>query len=296
MYPFLLSQVLRGYWFLRPEDVIAGQAIVNKLLTGEYTDEKYSHILSELNPIPRICAGMDSGTYDKAPEGSTAVIALKGTLLKYGTWCSYGADEIAAQIRTAAAHANISSIVLDIDSGGGACDAVAPLVGAISDARAGGIPVVASCDLCASAAYWVASACDRILADNDISSEFGSIGVMCSFADARPMYEKMGYKFHEIYADQSVNKNEAFTLALAGDYSLIKTESLNPLAVRFQETVKANRAALKTETPGILAGKMFYAGDALRNGLIDQIGPLSEAVTVARQLSAEYTIHNYINS
>ena len=39
MYPFLLSQILRGYWFLRPEDVIAGQAIVYKLLTGEYNDK-----------------------------------------------------------------------------------------------------------------------------------------------------------------------------------------------------------------------------------------------------------------
>lgn len=296
MYPYLLSQVLRGYWFLRPEDVIAGQAVVNQLLSGGYADEKYSHLLSESSPMPQVCAGMDTASYDKAPEGSTAVIALKGTLLKYGTWCSYGADEIAARIREATAHPNISSIVLSIDSGGGACDAVAPLVSAIADARAAGVPVVASCDLCASAAYWIASACDRIIADNDISSEFGSIGVMCSFADARPMYEQMGYKFHEIYADQSVNKNEAFTLALTGDYSLIKNEVLNPLAVKFQEVVKANRPALEPDVPGILSGKVFYAGDALQNGLIDRIGSLPEAVDIARKLSAEYTIHNYINS
>lgn len=64
-----------------------------------------------------------------------------------------------------------------------------------------------------------------------MSSAFGSIGVMCSFSDLKPFYEKMGVKFHEIYADQSENKNEAFRLALEGDYTKIRQESLNPMAL-----------------------------------------------------------------
>lgn len=294
MYPFLLSQILRGYWFLRPEDVIAGQTIVCKLLTGEYNDTSVKQ-LSESVPMSQSVA--DGGSsYDKASKGSVAIVSLKGTMLKYSTWCSYGTGEIAAQVREAARHENIDAIVLDIDSGGGACNAVAPLADAIREARTAGKPVVASCDLAASAAYWIASCCDRIVANNAISSEFGSIGVMCSFADARPVYEKMGYKFHEIYADQSVNKNEDFNLALQGDYALIKQETLNPLAVNFQETVKANRPALKTDVPGILSGKMFYAKAAQEAGLIDEIGSLSRAVELARSLKADAIIHNYIHS
>lgn len=294
MYPFLLSQILRGYWFLRPEDVIAGQTIVHQLLTDGYNDKSIKR-LSESVPVPQ-CVSDGESSYDKAPKGSVAIVSLKGTMLKYGTWCSYGTEEIATQVREAIQHENVSAIVLDIDSGGGACNAVAPLADAIRDARAAGKPVVASCDLAASAAYWIASCCDRIVANNGISSEFGSIGVMCSFADARPMYEKMGYQFHEIYADQSVNKNEDFNLALKGDYSLIKQESLNPLAITFQETVKANRPGLKTETPGILSGKMFYAEAALEAGLIDEIGSLHRAVELARSLKADAIIHNYIHS
>lgn len=293
MYPFLLSQILRGYWFLRPEDVISGRAIIHKLLTGEY-EERSIKLLSDFTPIS---SNADTGeSYDKASKGSVALISLKGTLLKYGTLCSYGTEEIAAQIRGAIQHPNISAIVLDIDSGGGACNAVAPLTDAIHAARTAGKPVVASCDLAASAAYWIASCCNKIVANNEISSEFGSIGVMCSFADARPMYQKMGYEFHEIYADQSINKNEDFNLALKGDYFLIKQEALNPLAVTFQETVKANRPALKTDVPGILSGKMFYAKTAIEIGLIDEIGPLSRAVELARGLSADVIIHNYIHS
>ena len=296
MYPFLLSKILRGNWFLRPEDAIAGHVIVNNFLTGVYNDEKYTKILSEISPLQQLSYEGES-LYDKTPAGSTAIIPVKGTLIKYGTFCSYGADEIAEQIRSAARHKNISSLVLDIDSGGGACDAVAPVCSAIEDVRKSGKAVVASCDLAASAAYWIACNCDRIVADNDVSAEFGSIGVMCSFSDLKPIYEKMGVKFHEIYADQSENKNEAFRLALEGDYTKIKQESLNPMAVRFQNEVKSRRGNLKLDTPGILAGKMFYAGDALKTGLIDEIGSLERAVEVAKNLSEEMNIINqYINS
>lgn len=292
MYPFLLSEIFRGTWLIRPEDAIAGQTVVYKLLHGEYSDAQ--PILSTTLPIPQATAGTNAGTYDQAPEGSTAIIPLKGSLLKNGTLCSYGTAEIANQIRTAIHSPKISSIVLDIDSGGGACNAVAPVVEAIREARAAGVPVVASCDLAASAAYWIASECDRIVANNDISAAVGSIGVMCSLTDVKPFYEKLGVAFHDIYAEQSPDKNEAFTLALKGDYTKIKSESLNPLAVRFQDAVKTNRPGLKSDIPGVLTGRMFYAQEALAIGLIDEIGTQERAVQLAGQLSAEYTINNYV--
>lgn len=295
MYPFLISQIVRGTWFLRPEDAIAGHVIVKKLFSGEYNDEKFLKTLSETTPMEsRSYEGESS--FDRVPKGSTAIVSVKGTLLKYGTYCSYGTEEIAGLIRKAANHQNISSIVLDIDSGGGACDAVAPLCESIAEARIKGKPVIASCDLAASAAYWVACNCDKIVASNNISSSFGSIGVMCSFADMKPMYEQMGVKFHEIYATQSENKNEAFRMALAGDYTKIRQESLDPLAIRFQEEVKSRRQSLKIETPGILSGKMFYAQEALEVGLIDDLGPLGQAVQVAKEMEEKMIINQFMKS
>lgn len=45
MYPYLISQILKGVWFLRPEDAIAGHVIVNNILTGAYSDEKFTENL-----------------------------------------------------------------------------------------------------------------------------------------------------------------------------------------------------------------------------------------------------------
>jgi protease-4 len=167
------------------------------------------------------------------------------------------------------------------------------MVEAINYSKAKGKPVVALADLAASAAYWVASACDMIIASNDISSEFGSIGVMISFADMAPYYEKEGVKVHTVYAPESTHKNLPLENAMKGDYALLQDEVLSPLAKQFQKTVKKNRSGkLDDKAEGILNGKMFYSDQALKNGLIDKIGNLEFAVKQAKRLSVAYQFNN----
>lgn len=291
----LISQVLRGYWLLLPGEVIAANIIVGNLLSSGKAVPSSGKNLSMTSPMAEVVAGSTEGGYDSAQKGSAAIVSMSGTMIKYGAECSYGTVEVADMIRRAADNAKISTIILDAHSGGGAVDAIAPMVDAIKYAQGKGKPVVAWCDMCASAMYWVACHCDRIVAGNDLSAQFGSIGVLCSFADAKPAYEKLGYVFHEIYSDFSGNKNEAFNLALEGKYEMIKNDQLNPLALRFQEVVKASRPNLKQDEPGILSGKMFWAKQALDLGMIDEIGTLSRAVELSREVLNEYIISSYIN-
>ena len=196
----LLSQVYRGLWAVKPEIALSQGATVQQILNRDWTGMDQTEDLNDPRrraqlPVAVITAGgniMANSPFDKAPSGSIVVMPVKGTMLKYGTMCTYGTEEIAAKLDEAYSHKNVSGIILDIDSGGGAVDAVAPLVQSIRKSIAAGKPVVASCDLAASAAYWTASACSRIIANNDISAEFGSIGVMMSFHDMKPYYEKEG--------------------------------------------------------------------------------------------------------
>lgn len=216
---------------------------------------------------------------DKKEEGRVIVLPIKGTMLKHGTWCAYGMEEIADYTKYYASQEDVSGIVLDIDSGGGSVNAVPPLLEAIDFTRAQGKPIVAHCDTACSAAYWTASATDQIFANNNISSLFGSIGVMISFIDMIPYYEKQGAKYHEVYADQSGDKNLAFQEFMKGNYEQIKKEMLNPMAIQFQNAVKSNRAdKLKSDEKGLLTGATFTADQSIDNGLIDQIGTLSHAI------------------
>lgn len=299
----LLSDFFKAYWFMEYQSAIAASADIYRLMNRDWDGGMTTEDLEasrDRAPLPVAVIGASGNSnpnFDQAPSGSTAIIPLKGTMLKYGTMCTYGTQEIASALLEAASHKNISAIVMDIDSGGGAVDAVAPVVDAIRKAKADyGKPVVASCDTCASAAYWSATQCDKIVANNDISAAFGSIGVMMSFHDMQPYYEQMGIKFHTIFAPESDYKNRPFLLALEGKYDEIQKEMLSPLAVKFQNAVKANRPSLKSETKGILNGRMFYASDALDNGLIDKIGTMQTAIDTARELADQTFVNQYTHS
>ena len=302
----LYHTILTMKFFIDLRQVDALSVLLEKYLTKDLQNFT-SKILSQTEPLkisyrsaeyPGISgstggAGQPGG--DDGKKNLVAIIPLRGTMIKYGTMCSYGADEIAAAIDEAAANKKVTGIVLDIDSGGGAVDAVAPLVDAIRRAKAARKPVVACCDLCASAAYWTACECNEIMAANSISSEFGSIGVMMSFPDYAKYYEKEGIKVHTIYSNLSTYKNAPFEAAKKGEYDSIKTEELDPLARKFQANVRAKRAGkLNEDIEGILSGKVFYAEDALRHGLIDSIGTLDRAIARVRELAAEANINQYI--
>jgi len=295
----LYYTILNKPFFIDLRRIDAQAVLVDKFLERDirdFTAEK----LSDKTPLQLTAITPDakssSGSWDKAPDGSVAVIALRGDMLKEGTMCSYGTEEIAAALREAADSPKIIGVRLDIDSGGGAVDAIAPMLDAIRYAQSLNKPVVASCDLCASAAYYVACHCNEIVADNAISAEFGSIGVMIQFPDYAKYYEQKGIKIHTIYSDLSNYKNAPFEAALKGDYKSIKEETLNPLAREFQQAVKTHRRQLDAQVDGILAGRMFFAAEAKRVGLIDAIGDRDMATQEVRRLSASMQLSHYAAS
>lgn len=281
-YNFSLAKALyKGKWAVTSEILLQFHPVLNGEYELEFV-EKEAHQPLAINAS----SGESASSYDEAPKGSIAIMRISGTMLKNETLCAFGTENVAEWIREAADHKNIAGLVMQIDSGGGAVDAIAPLRDAMQYMQAKGKSVVALADLAASLAYYTCIYADHIMADNDISAEFGSIGVMVSFADTRPAYEKMGVKFHTIYAPESTHKNKAFEEALKGKYELLKNESLSPLAKKFQSDVREQRQGkVNLTVDGILNGRMFYADKALEYGLIDSIGNLAEAVKLATQLS-----------
>lgn len=287
----LMNQILRGTFFMQPRLAIGMRDQVQQILTGQISDvqDRTPYSISLSRPTGQIQAATDdhaSSIYDQAEEGSIAVFSIAGTMLKYGTLCDYGTAEIAGFMLEAIYHKNISGIVVDMDTGGGSVSAIAPILQVRKEARRLNKPFVASFDMCCSAGVYAISDADLIVANNNVSAEYGSIGVMMSFVDVIPHYEKEGFKFHSIYADQSDHKNQEFELALEGKYEGIRQNMLNPLALQFQDHVRKSRAGkLDESAKGILNGKVYFAEEAKKYGLIDEIGDLSLAIERAHQLA-----------
>ena len=211
------------------------------------------------------------------------IVPLHGTMTKYETCTSYGTMEIADKINGYAADNSILGIVLDVDSGGGASNSIAPLVEAIRKFKASGKPIIAHCDTCGSAAFWVASQCDAIYMDNSLS-EIGSVGALVSIVDSTAANPITGAKIISIYARESKDKNLAYREALEGKYSLMQDE-LSPLVQEFQSAVIAGRPNLKKDEDGVLSGRMFLSGKAIELGMADAVRTLSETVDAVFALS-----------
>jgi protease-4 len=225
----------------------------------------------------------DSGALPEKAK-RLAIIPLHGTMTKYDTCESYGTTFIAKRLREMADDENVIGIILDIDSPGGSSSAIPPMIEAISHAKAAGKPVYAHVDFCASAAYWVASQCDAIYMDNDLS-EVGSIGAMAVFIDSTAANPTTGEKTIVIYAEESPDKNFAYREALSGRYEAAKAE-LKPLVDQFRDAVVAGRPTIHKDQDGVLSGKMFGTAEALRLNMADAKKTLSETIEAVFALAS----------
>ena len=139
------------------------------------------------SPIVMDAAGPElmeySGTKMSAASGDkksnrkrVMIVPIHGTMTKYDTCVSYGAQTLAEILEGYVDDVSVAGVVIDIDSGGGSGNAVPPLVAAIKKLQDAGKPVCVHCDLCGSAAYWVASQCDAIYMDKKTSEVGSKIG------------------------------------------------------------------------------------------------------------------------
>jgi len=277
-----LTELLKGTWAIDQKFAMLHFGHVANFLEGKFIYEQVPES-SASKPFAQNSNNKYSA-YDEAPKGSVAIIPLNGVMTKYSQTCGpVGTSIISQRILEASRHKNIGAVIIQIDSGGGSVNSINPLVEAIESAKKSK-PVIAFVDdVMASAALMSGSHADLIIASHEMA-EIGSLGVMAHFADYTPVAKKEGVIFHKIYADQSSDKNKAYDKALEGDYTLLKEKELNPLAQSAIENLKKLRGDKITDN-SVYSANMFFAKDAVKIGLIDEIGNLEYAVRRASELA-----------
>ena len=286
----ILAEILSGAWLISKERSTAYASILLSMLKGESFSDVDSAMSRERNRSYVIGAIGDQpqrfGFADtNIPEGSVAIIPIRSEILKYDQPCGpRGSQSILSDVRSADQNPNIKSIVLVVDSPGGQVTGTDLLAEAICNSTT---PVVAYIEgMAASAAYWIISGASKIIASSDLD-RIGSIGTMLMVEDLQPALEAQGVKFHEIYASLSVDKNAEFNQVLDGKYESYQKNVLDVINSKFLTSIKANRSAVDDST---LTGKMYFAPEAIALGLVDEIGSLEYAISVATALAPVNTI------
>jgi ClpP class serine protease len=147
-----------------------------------------------------------AGTRTAGIWRDVAVIPVRGMIRPIHSWYSgTSLRSLAHDITAALDDSGVGAIVLDIDSPGGQVTGLDEISDLIHSAR-GKKPIIAHCGggMVASAALWIASACDKVVLT--ASAEIGSIGVVATFVDWAAYEDKLGIKEIEIVSSQSPRK------------------------------------------------------------------------------------------
>ncbi|BBD98041.1 S49 family peptidase [Sphingobium amiense] len=221
-----------------------------------------------------------------AAYGDIAVIPVRGSLVHRGGWLDaesglIGYDFLLRQARAAATDDSITGMMLPFDSGGGECAgmfAAAEELASMAKAE-GGKPIYAYLDERAcSAAYVLASACDKIMGRREVMG--GSIAAIINMVDKSKMYEKAGLEpivIRAAWADRKakwsgVEPVDAETISRLEEIVDEASEQI----VEFVSAMRSDRG-VSVKSLKQLRGEVFTGNDLLKFGLIDEIASEREA-------------------
>lgn len=166
---------------------------------------------------------------------------------------------------------HIKAVLLEVDSGGGSPAAAEEIAASL---KALGKPSVAWVrESAASAAYWVASAADTIIASK--SSDIGSIGVTYSYVDNAKQNEQEGLTYNQLTTGKYKDTGTLDRLLTNDERALIERD-LDITLQNFIAAVAANRHLPVEKVQTLADGSSMLGQMALEEGLIDALGNKQE--------------------
>lgn len=260
------------------KSMLSGTGIPMELYRRSIEDAKpVIYEVDNLSASPVMREGETLSTEKRA----IAKISLKGVMLSEGDICTPGIDYVVRQVEAAAANDNIMGIILNTSSGGGEVEAAQRLSNALIEAKSK-MPIIQYIDggMAASGAYWAGAVTDEIIAGGKVVS-VGSIGVVIQLDQMA--IDAINERVVTIYSNGSEDKHDVMKAILRGDHDYVRKYSLDPIKSEFHKLVKKHRVGVSEDA---LTGKMFFANEAKKLGLIDRIGTFSTAVTRIKSLAS----------
>lgn len=271
-----LIDVLTSPWAILPEKLVEIQEIYKTHLRGERID------LAAVEAA--LGRPLDNQVKPYRVDRGVATIFIDGVIAKrmniFMKISGGTSSELAMKdFRQALADPDVHTILFNVDSPGGAVDGTQELAQEVARSR-GAKEIVAFTDgLMASAAYWIASAADRIYISSDTVS-VGSIGVVARHVDYSRALEQDGIKVTEITAGKYKRTSSAYEPLSERGRRTIQDE-LDYIYGVFLRDVAAHRGlsleTVKDDRDDSIPwadGRVFLGRQAMGAGLVDGVSTL----------------------
>jgi len=177
---------------------------------------------------------------------------------------------------------SIKAIIMRIDSPGGAVAPSQEIYEEVRKAVAKKKIVVSMGSVAASGGYYIASPATRIVANPGTLT--GSIGVIMEIPNFAGLMNKLGIKSEVVKSGRHKDIASVFRGIKKEDREILQNV-LDNVHDQFILAVAEGRKMLLEDVRKIADGRVFTGEQALKVGLIDEIGNLEDAVKVAGKLS-----------
>jgi len=213
-------------------------------------------------------------------EGGVAVVEMRGVMGRHLSQLAMecggcDVDRVMDALAEADEDPAARAVVLLVDSPGGSVAGIAEAARRVREMRK--FCVAVAPDLCASAAYWIASQADALYVGE--TACVGSVGVYCALLDSSERYAREGYRVDVFRSGENKGAGIPGTSLTDAQREQLQAE-VDSLASIFKRAVKNARPAVADD---LLDGRTLTGEAAVEAGLADAVGNLADAIADAAE-------------
>ena len=270
------------------DGITFGDEYENKLKKALNISDKES--INNVSLTDYISTG--KGRIRSSASDKIAVIYAQGEII-YGKGDEdhIGQDLIIDALQKARKSSSTKAIVLRVNSPGGSALA-SDLIWREIELTKKQIPVVVSMgNVAASGGYYISCNANKIIAEP--TSITGSIGVFGMLPNVSKLAGKLGINAEQV----KTNKSASYSVfePISSDFKKVTKEGIEAVYTTFLERVAKGRNLDVNTVDRIAQGRVWTGAQAIKNGLVDELGNLHTAVVEAASLAkiTDYGIRNY---
>ncbi len=278
-------------------------AIENNMITNELYKDQYKEILGKLASLENskdlnaisLSDYISSGKWrlKSTSKNRIAVIYAQGEI-KYGKGDEkyIGQELIIKALRKARKASNVKAIVLRVNSPGGSALASDIIWRELELTKAEKPLVVSMGNLAASGGYYISCNANKIVAEPTTIT--GSIGVFGAVPNASELAGRIGINAEQIGTNKQSVGYSIFEPITDSFYNVTK-EGVEQVYTTFVGKVAAGRNMSFAQVDSIAQGRVWTGKEAVKNGLVDELGSLDDAIAIAAKLAEvdDYRVRNY---
>jgi signal peptide peptidase SppA len=274
-YSHVVTEVFRKPWAILPEKFsVISELVMLRASGGRLTEQDIRDRL--------LAADMAAGPRGGQQEfGTAAVIPVYGVIGRRASLMSSfsggtSVENLTKKFRAALADPSVKAIVLDVDSPGGTVDGIDELATEIYNSRKKKKTIAVANGMAASAAYWIASACNEVVVTP--TGSIGSIGVFAAHEDLSKLYETMGVKVSLISAGKFKTEGNEYE-PLTDEARAELQSKVDAFYGMFVKAVARGRGASQADVrEGFGQGRMVLAWDGIKARMSDRVSTLDQTL------------------